>query len=87
MPHAHFHIIPRKGTTEREGEMMDAERKNIALGEGPRENLDPEHGEKIALLVKLEVTKEIQRLREEGDVVVGEEGEVLGRVSERGLKL
>lgn len=87
VPHAHFHVIPREGKKRGEGEdMTDAERKNIALGEGPREKLGPEEGERVSRLVKAEVQREIERLKEEGEMLGGN-GELWAKVSERGLKL
>lgn len=91
MPHTHFHIIPRAGPAGKEdrvGEMGDAERKNIALGEGPREKLSAEDGAEVSRLVKEEVRVEIGKLRAQG-FLTGDDGgnELWFKVSERGLKL
>jgi hypothetical protein len=68
--------------------MGDAERKNIALGEGPRDKLSAEDGKDISELVKAEVKLEVQKLRDEG-FLIDEDGssELWGKVGERGLKL
>lgn len=91
MPHTHFHIIPRAGPAgiaDRVGEMDDAERKNIALGEGPRAKLDPDDGQVVTRLVKVEVQLEIKKLREQG-FIIGTEGssEILGKTDVAGFKL
>lgn len=89
VPHVHFHIIPR-GAKEREGgEMTDEERKSIALGEGPRAKLSAEDGNEISNLVRKEIGKEVQRLKDEGTLVdlEGLNGELWGKTEERGLKL
>jgi len=45
VPHVHFHVIPRAGDEAMAAsDMGDAERSNIALGEGPRERLEEEEG-------------------------------------------
>jgi diadenosine tetraphosphate (Ap4A) HIT family hydrolase len=44
IPHSHFHIIPRLGSARDASDITDAERKNLALGEGPRIKLDHEEG-------------------------------------------
>jgi diadenosine tetraphosphate (Ap4A) HIT family hydrolase len=62
VPYVHFHIIPRPG--EGKGsEMTDAERKNIALGKGPREKLSAEEGMEISKLVRAEIENEVKRLK------------------------
>jgi diadenosine tetraphosphate (Ap4A) HIT family hydrolase len=86
VPHTHFHIVPRE-KIEREGEMIDKERGQIALGEGPRAKLDAEEGKIVSELVKVEVKKEIQKLKGAGELVGGEGGELWMKVEGRGLKL
>lgn len=73
---------------DRLGEMGDEERKNIALGEGPRAKLEAEDGRTVSSLVKAEVQKEIKKLREQG-FIVGMEGssDIFGKTDPIGLKL
>jgi hypothetical protein len=88
VPHVHFHIVPR-GAKERGGEMTDEERKDIALGEGPRAKLNAEDGNEISNLVRKEIGKEVQRLKDEGMLVdlEGLNGELWGKTEEKGLRL
>ena len=66
--------------------ISDAERKNIALGEGPREKLADDEGAELTKLIKTELKKETKRLQEVGDAFNVEE-ELYVRTTERGLKL
>jgi diadenosine tetraphosphate (Ap4A) HIT family hydrolase len=88
VPHVHFHIIPRLGEVRNPGDITDAERKNIALGEGPRVKLGDEEGTELSGHIKAELVKETQKLKDAGEVEVGGEGDVLfANVVGRGLKL
>jgi len=71
VPHSHFHIVPRSGS-DSAAAMTDAERKNLVLGEGPRAKLDAFEGERLSTLIKAEVAKEINRLRDDGQIFSGE---------------
>jgi diadenosine tetraphosphate (Ap4A) HIT family hydrolase len=86
VPHSHFHIIPRLGEARVPEDISDAERKNIALGEGPREKLADGEGTELSKLIKTELKKEIKQLEEVGDAFNVEE-ELYVRTKERGLKL
>lgn len=86
MPHSHFHIIPRLGAARDPNDITDAERKNIALGEGPREKLADEEGTELSALIKAELEKEIKQLRDVGDASNVDE-ELHMQTKERGLKL
>ncbi|KAK0105230.1 hypothetical protein ONS95_004378 [Cadophora gregata] len=68
VPHSHFHIIPRLGLPRHASDITDAERKNIVLGEGPREKLDPEDGKRISEGIKRALVEEIEKLRARGDI-------------------
>jgi hypothetical protein len=87
VPHLHYHIIPRLREVRDPADITDAERKNIALGEGPRVKLEVEDGTRLSGLIKAELAKEIRKLKAEGEVVVGEGGELVVKVSGNGLKL
>ena len=93
VPHAHFHIVPRGSADsgiggQKSGEMSDAERKNLVLGEGPRIKLDAKDGEEVSGLVKAEFHKEVERLKGAGEMVdYGEKAQLWLKVTERGLKL
>jgi diadenosine tetraphosphate (Ap4A) HIT family hydrolase len=86
VPHSHFHIIPRLGAARDASDISDAERKNIALGEGPREKLADGEGTELSKLIKVELEKEIKQLRDVGDAFNMEE-ELHLQTKERGLKL
>ena len=86
MPHSHFHIIPRLGEARDASDISDAERKNIALGEGPREKLADDEGTKLSKLIKLELEKEIRQLQDVDGAFKVEE-ELYVQTKERGLKL
>jgi len=86
VPHSHFHVIPRSKEQGNKDDISDAERKNLALGEGPRDRLQAEDGVELSKLIKEEVTKEIKRLRAVGSVV-DENGELWMRSEAKGLKL
>lgn len=68
-------------------DITDAERKNLALGEGPRTRLDNADGTELSRLIKAELAKEIVALKEGGDIVGGVEEELHVRTMERGLKI
>jgi hypothetical protein len=63
VPHSHFHIIPRLGSARDADEIMDAERKNLALGEGPRIKLDHEEGIQICIGIQFALRQEIRMLQ------------------------
>ena len=86
MPHSHFHIIPRLGEARDPNDISDAERKNIALGEGLREKLADAEGIELSKLLKAELKKEIKQLQEAGDATNVEE-ELYVQIKDRGLKL
>ena len=86
VPHSHFHIIPRLGETRDSSDISDAERKNIALGEGPRERLADGEGTELSKLIKVELEKEIKRLQDVDGAFKVEE-ELYVQTKERGLKL
>ncbi|KAE8454535.1 hypothetical protein EG329_000158 [Mollisiaceae sp. DMI_Dod_QoI] len=93
VPHSHFHVIPRLGEGERGGkaraadEIGDAERKNIALGEGPRVKLVDGEGRRLMELVKERVKDEVEGFKAKGEVAgEGEEG-LFVRFGGGGLKL
>ncbi|RFU36333.1 hypothetical protein B7463_g61, partial [Scytalidium lignicola] len=90
VPHVHFHVIPRnQGEGRDSSQIKDAERANLALGEGPRSKLDPEEGERVSAIVKKEIIKEVQALVESGEIEVNPEnpGEFWMKGPARGLKL
>ncbi|RQM05684.1 hypothetical protein DH86_00003768 [Scytalidium sp. 3C] len=89
VPHVHFHVIPRNsGEGRASSEIKDAERANLALGEGPRTKLDPEEGRRVSALVKEAIAKEVQALIGSGDLIADPgNGEFWIKSSARGLKL
>ncbi|KAH8808608.1 HIT-like domain-containing protein [Xylogone sp. PMI_703] len=90
IPHVHFHVIPRKqGEGRDSSEIKDAERANLALGEGARSKLDPEEGKRVSAIVKSEIAKEVQALIDAGEIEANPEspGEFWMKSSARGLKL
>jgi diadenosine tetraphosphate (Ap4A) HIT family hydrolase len=86
VPHSHFHIIPRLSDEARKAsDISDAERKNIALGEGPRTKLSDDEGTELSRLIQVGIEKEIKLLQAAGDFV--EESGFYMRTGERGIKL
>lgn len=77
VPHSHFHVIPRLGEVDEKArdasEIGDAERKNIALGEGPRVKLDDGEGRRLMELIKERIKVEVEDMKARGEV--GGEGE------------
>lgn len=67
-------------------EITDAERKNIVLGEGPREKLDAEDGKRISEGIKTVLAEEIEKLRAGGEIV-DVEGVLSIKIGGKGLKL
>ncbi|KAH7312111.1 HIT-like domain-containing protein [Rhexocercosporidium sp. MPI-PUGE-AT-0058] len=86
VPHSHFHIIPRLGLARDASEITDAERKNIVLGEGPREKLDAEDGKRISEGIKSALKEEIEGLKAGGEIE-DVEGALSVKVGGNGLKL
>jgi diadenosine tetraphosphate (Ap4A) HIT family hydrolase len=74
VPHSHFHIIPRlseRGSQARDAsEIADAERKNIALGEGPRVKLEDSEGKRLMELINEKVTLEVDEMKSKGEVAI-----------------
>lgn len=75
------------GETRDASDIGDAERKNIALGEGPRVNLDDSDGRKLVDLIKERVKVEVEEMKAKGDM--GSEGEagLVVKFGVGGLKL
>ena len=86
MPHSHFHIIPKLYEARDPSDISDAERKNIALGEGPRVKLADDEDTELSKLIKVELQKEIKQLQDNGDAFNVEE-ELHMQTKDRGLKL
>jgi diadenosine tetraphosphate (Ap4A) HIT family hydrolase len=63
VPHCHFHIIPRLGASRDATDITDAERKNLALGEGPRIKLDNEEGSQLCIAIQFALRQEIRKLQ------------------------
>jgi diadenosine tetraphosphate (Ap4A) HIT family hydrolase len=63
VPHCHSHIIPRLGGSRDATDITDAERKNLALGEGPRVKLDHEEGSSLCRGVQIALRHEIRTLQ------------------------
>jgi hypothetical protein len=60
----------------------------LALGEGPRVKLEDEEGVEVSESVKVELGREIERLKEVGEILVtGEGNELFVKISGGGLKL
>ncbi|PVI08517.1 HIT-like protein [Periconia macrospinosa] len=58
VPHVHFHIIPRPGT------MPEIKSKSWAMfGRGQREELDDEHGAKLAAEMRRVLREEIEKMQ------------------------
>ncbi len=88
MPHSHFHIIPRLGAARDVSEITDAERKNIVLGEGPREKLGADDGARISEAIKAALKDEIEKLKSSGEIgLTGDEEDLFVKISGNGLKL
>jgi len=72
VPHSHFHIIPRlgdgNGQIRNASDIGDAERKNIALGEGPRVRLEDSEGKRLMELIKKRVVFEVDEMRTKGEI-------------------
>jgi len=88
VPHVHFNIVPRP----REGkgsEMTDAERKNIALWERPREKLSAEEGMELSKFVRAEIENEVEKFKSEGALsdFGGMDGELWATIGEKELGL
>jgi hypothetical protein len=68
VPHSHFHIIPRLGGSRCASDITDAERKNLALGEGPRIKLDHEEGTQLCIGIQFALRHEIRLLQTEKEL-------------------
>jgi len=63
VPHSHFHIIPRLAPAHDATDITDPERRNLALGEGPRVNLDDIEGNNICIGIQAALHQEIKKLQ------------------------
>jgi hypothetical protein len=63
VPHSHFHIIPRLGPARDATDITDAERRNLALGEGPRIKLNEIEGASISSGIKAALRQEIEKVQ------------------------
>lgn len=62
VPHVHFHVVPRPPLKV----PGPAARPNFAMfGRGQREDLDDEEGEELARAMRVEMEREVKRIREE----------------------
>ncbi|KAE9365215.1 HIT-like protein [Stipitochalara longipes BDJ] len=86
VPHSHLHIIPRLGGSRDATDITDAERKNLALGEGPRIKLDHEEGNKLCRGVQVALRHEIRTLQIGRDLG-GSDEELFVNLHGSGLKL
>ncbi len=86
VPHSHFHIIPRIGGSRDATDITDAERKNLALGEGPRVKLDHEEGNRLCHGIQAALRQEIRALQTEKELG-GSDAELFVNMLGNGLKL
>ena len=86
VPHSHVHIIPRLGSPRDANDITDAERKNLALGEGPRIKLDHEEGIQLCIGIQFALRQEIRTLQT-GKELGGSDEELFANLHGRGLKL
>jgi hypothetical protein len=86
VPHSHFHIIPRLGSARDASDITDAERKNLALGEGPRIKLDHEEGIQLCIGIQFALRQEI-RTHQTGKELGGSDEELFVNLHGSGLKL
>ena len=86
VPHCHSHIIPRLGGSRDATDITDAERKNLALGEGPRVKLDHEEGSKLCREIQIALRHEIRTLQI-GRELGGSDEELFVNLHGSGLKL
>lgn len=63
VPHVHFHIVPRPPLDHRPAPNV-TRMSYIMFGRGQREELDEEDGEQLAELIRGELAREVQRVRE-----------------------
>lgn len=79
VPHVHFHIIPRPNT-----DVVPTGTKTswVMFGRGQRDDLDDEEGEQLAQAMRVELAKEVIRIREsEGiDLDIDSEGRSQGKL-------
>jgi len=76
------------GEAREVGEITDAERKNLVLGEGPRVLLKREEGIDLVGRIKAGLKEEIKTLRHKGEIEdVGSVGDWVLKVGEDGLQL
>jgi hypothetical protein len=76
------------GEAREVGEITDAERKNLVLGEGPRVLLRREEGIELVGRIKEVLKEEIKILRHKGEIEdVGSVGDWVLKVGEDGLQL
>jgi diadenosine tetraphosphate (Ap4A) HIT family hydrolase len=86
VPHSHFHIIPRLGGPRGATDISDAERKNLALGEGPRIKLDHEEGTQLCIAIQFALRQEIRKLQA-GKELGGPDEELFVNLHGHGLEL
>ena len=86
VPHSHFHIIPRLGGSRDATDITDAERKNLALGEGPGIKLDHDEGSKLCKGIQVALRHEIRTLQI-GKELGGSDEELFVDLHGSGLKL
>jgi len=76
------------GEAREVGEITDAERKNLVLGEGPRVLLKREEGIELVGRIKEVLKEEIKILRHKGEIEdVGSVGDWVLKVGDDGLQL
>ncbi|WEW60693.1 hypothetical protein PRK78_006180, partial [Emydomyces testavorans] len=60
VPHAHFHIIPRPPLDQ----MTSSKMSWVMFGRGQRHELNDEDGQKLANQLRIELAKEVTRIKE-----------------------
>lgn len=72
VPHSHFHIIPRLseegGQARDANDIGDVERKNIALGEGPRVKLNDDEGRRLIEAIKEKIKADVDKMSASGEL-------------------
>ncbi|THC98924.1 hypothetical protein EYZ11_001561 [Aspergillus tanneri] len=65
VPHVHFHVIPRPAANAEPGA---AKMSFVMFGRGQRDELDDEEGAKLAGLLRQELAREVQQVKQQDGV-------------------
>lgn len=83
VPHLHFHIVPRPEVDSSSGGSLGrgtGRASYVMFGRGQRDELDDEDGDELAGLLRMELAREVKRVRDVEGVDLSDPDAVKGKL-------